>query len=181
MPLEFPYVQDTQALEVAWEKAAQKVGYYLQQGIDIAFACLGDISFYSTFTYLAQVLRRLYPEVVIKTIPGVCSPMAIASELGIPLTVNQQKMAVLPALYSVQELETVLDWAEVVVLLKVSSVYPQVWQILQQRNLLASSVIVEKASFPDQKIYRDLRHHPQLNLSYFSVLLINRSADISKQ
>lgn len=177
LPLEFPYVQDELKLKLAWSKAAQHVGQKLTLGNNIAFACLGDINFYGTFTYLAQTLRRSHPEVTIETIPGVCSPMAIASILGIPLTVNQQKMAVLPALYSVQELETALNWAEVVVLLKVSSVYPQVWQILEQRNLLASSAIVEKATFPEQKIYRDLRNYPQLDLSYFSVLLINRTLE----
>lgn len=175
LALDFPYVQDSQILKTAWEKAAHKVAYYLQQGLDITFACLGDISFYSTFTYLAQVLHQLYPQITILTVPGVCSPVAIASELGIPLTVNQQKMAILPALYSVKELETVLNWAEVVILLKVSSVYGEVWQLLQQRKLLASSAIVEKATFPEQKIYRDLRNHPNLDLSYFSVLLINLS------
>jgi precorrin-2/cobalt-factor-2 C20-methyltransferase len=175
LPLEFPYVQDELKLKVAWSKAAQQVGQKLTLGNNIAFACLGDVNFYGTFTYLAQTLRRSHPEVTIETIPGVCSPMAIASVLGIPLTVNLQKMAVLPALYAVQELETALNWAEVVVLLKVSSVYPQVWQILEQRNLLASSAIVEKATFPEQKIYRDLRNYPQLDLSYFSVLLINRT------
>jgi precorrin-2/cobalt-factor-2 C20-methyltransferase len=174
LSLEFPYVQDELKLQTAWEKAAQQVWQELSLGKNIAFACLGDVNFYGTFTYLAQTLARSHPEITIETVPGVCSPMAIASVLGIPLTVNQQKMAVLPALYAVQELEMALDWAEVVVLLKVSSVYSQVWQILEQRNLLASSAIVEKATFPEQKIYHDLRNHPQLDLSYFSVLLINQ-------
>lgn len=174
LPLEFPYVQNKLQLQQAWLDAAERVWQCLNQGKDVAFACLGDISFYSTFTYLAQVLQQSHPEVTIETVPGVSSPMAIASELGIPLTVNQQKMAVLPALYSVRELETALDWAEVVVLLKVSSVYPQVWQILQQRNLLEKSAIVEKATFPEQKIYRDLRNYASLDLSYFSVLLIRQ-------
>ncbi len=180
LPLDFPYVLDEAQLQQAWTVAAERVWQDLRQGEDIAFACLGDISFYSTFTYLAQVLQRLHPEAVVKTIPGVSSPMAIASELGIPLTVNQQKMAILPALYSVRELETALDWAEVVVLLKVSSVYPQVWKILQQRNLLASSAIVEKATFPAQKIYRNLQNHAQLNLSYFSVLLIQQPNQLER-
>ena len=172
LPLDFPYVRDEKQLQQAWLNAAHRVWDYLGQGTDVVFACLGDISFYSTFTYLAEVLRRLHPEAIIETVPGVCSPMAIASELGIPLTVNQQKLAILPALYTVRELETALDWAEVVVLLKVSSVYPQVWQILERRNLLTTSAIVEKATFPEQQIYRDLRNYPRLELSYFSVLLI---------
>lgn len=173
LPLDFPYIQDTEQLQAAWKAAAKKVWYYLQQGINVTFACLGDISFYSTFTYLAQALQQLHPEIKIETIPGVCSPMAIASVLNLPLTVNQQRLVILPALYSVEELESTLDWAEVVVLLKVNSVYQQVWQILQRRNLLFTSYIVEKVTFPEQKIYRDLYKYPQLDLSYFSIMLIN--------
>ena len=177
LPLDFPYVRDERELQQAWKTAADKVLPHLQSGTDIAFACLGDISFYSTFTYLARVIKQLDPTIKIETVPGVCSPMAIAAELGVPLTVNQQKIAILPALYSVEELETALDWAEVVVLLKVSSVYARVWEILARRNLLKKSAIVEKATFPEQKIYRNLDCYPQLNLSYFSVLLINQSEE----
>ena len=177
LPLEFPYLQDTQKLEDAWQQAAQKVWQYLVRGEDVAFACLGDISFYSTFTYLAQTLQKMYSNVQIETVPGVSSPMAIASVLNIPLTVNQQKLAIIPALYSVRELETALDWAEVVVLLKVSSVYQQVWHILEQRNLLGCSWIVEKATFPEQKIYDNIINYPQLSLSYFSIMLIAKTQE----
>jgi precorrin-2/cobalt-factor-2 C20-methyltransferase len=172
LPLEFPYTQDLESLQIAWQKAAQQVWSYLSQGINIAFACLGDVSFYSTFSYLAQVLQQLYPTARVETIPGVCSPMAIASVLNIPLTVNYQRLAVLPALYSVSDLETALNWAEIVVLLKVNTVYQQVWQILQQRDLLQLSWVVEKATFPEQKIYEDLRNYPELDVSYFSIMLI---------
>jgi precorrin-2/cobalt-factor-2 C20-methyltransferase len=174
LPLKFPYVRDVLTLETAWSEAAQKVGFYLQQGTDITFACLGDLSFYGTFTYLAQNVKRLYPEANIETVPGVCSPMAMASVLGVPLTVDRQRLAILPAIYTVQELEIALDWAEVVVLLKVNSVYKQVWQILQRRNLLQSSSIVEKVTFPEQKIYSDLTNRPHLDLSYFSIMLIEQ-------
>ena len=175
LPLDFPYVFDNLELQQAWQTAAAKVVGHLQSGTDITFACLGDVSFYSTFTYLAQTVQKLDPQIEVETIPGVCSPMAIASELGVPLSVNRQKIAILPALYSLTELETALDWAEVVVLLKVSSVYDRVWQILARRNLLDRSAIVEKATFPEQKIYRGLRSYPQLDLSYFSVLLVEGS------
>ena len=173
LPLDFPYLQDERQLQKAWQNAAMQVWQYLKQGKDVSFACLGDVSFYSTFTYLAQTLQQLDASIKIETVPGVCSVMAIASVLKIPLTVNRQKLTILPAIYTVRDLEIALDSAEVVVLLKVSSVYQQVWHILQKRNLLDSSWIVEKATFPDQKIYRDLKDRPELNLSYFSILLID--------
>ena len=71
-----------------------------------------------------------------------------------------------------EDLEKVLDWAETVVLLKVSAVYLKVWQVLQRRNLLTSAWVVEKVSFADQKVYYPLNSHSKLQLSYFSLLII---------
>ena len=172
LALNFPYVQDLAVLAQAWQKASETIWQYLRQGQDVAFVCEGDVSFYSTFTYLAQTLQQLHPEVVVQIVPGVCSPMAAAAALGLPLTMRQERLVVLPALYTVGELEAVLDWADVVVLLKVSSVYQQVWQVLQQRALLASSWVVERATLKSQVIYSDLRDRPTLKLPYFSILIV---------
>lgn len=170
--LDFPYTMDKKILESAWNKAAIVVWKYLQQGKNIAFACEGDVSFYSTFNYLAATLKQLHPEAEIKTVPGVCSPTAAASDLQIPLTLGSDRLTVLPAIYTVGDLETALDSAEMVVLLKVSSVYQKVWQILEKRGLLESSWVVEKAGSRDRKIYQNLQSYPNLQLSYFSLLLI---------
>jgi precorrin-2/cobalt-factor-2 C20-methyltransferase len=172
LALDFPYTQDDAVLIRAWECAAAQTWEYLQNGQDVAFVCEGDVSFYSTFTYLAQTLQRLHPEAKMEALPGVCSPLAAVAALGIPLTVRSQRLAILPALYHVSELETVLDWADVVVLMKVSSVYSQVWQILASRELLDHSYVVERATLPQQVIYSDLRDRPELKLSYFSLLII---------
>nr|WP_035798366.1 precorrin-2 C(20)-methyltransferase [Crocosphaera chwakensis] len=172
LPLNFPYLQDKQQLKQAWKEAAERVWEYLHQGINVAFACEGDVSLYSTFSYLAQTIRENHPQVTIQLIPGVCSPMATASVLGIPLTLGSQTLAIIPALYNVAELDQVLGWADVIVLLKVSSVYPQVWKKLEKLNLLDHVLIVERATQPEEKIYRNLTYHPNLNLSYFSLMII---------
>jgi precorrin-2/cobalt-factor-2 C20-methyltransferase len=175
LALNFPYVQDMTVLTQAWEEAAAVVWQYLVSGKDVAFACEGDVSFYSTFTYLAQTLQQLHPELKVELIPGVCSPMAAASVLGLPLTIRQERLAVLPAVYTVGELEKVLDWADVVVLMKVNSVYDKVWHVLQQRGLLQNSSVVEKATLPDMVIYSDLSDRQNLKLPYFSLLIVQVS------
>jgi precorrin-2/cobalt-factor-2 C20-methyltransferase len=172
LPLHFPYVPDLDILTEAWHNAAQKVWSYLEGGQDVAFACEGDISFYSTFTYLAQTLQQLHPEVVIEIVPGVSSPMAAAAALGLPLTFRDQRLAVLPAIYTMGELESVLRWADAIVLMKVSSVYEQIWQVLKQYQLLDRAFAVERVTLPEQKIYRNLRDRPSLALSYFSLLIV---------
>ena len=179
LALSFPYVQDTVILTQAWQKAAEQVWQYLHLGQDVAFVCEGDVSFYSTFTYLAEMLQQLHPECVVQTVPGVCSPMAAASALKRPLTVRDQRLVVLPALYNVGELETILDWADVVVLMKVSSVYEQVWQVLHRRQLLEHTAVIERATLPDQVIYEDLRDRPALKLPYFSLLIVKVTKSVS--
>ncbi|NEQ46456.1 MAG: precorrin-2 C(20)-methyltransferase [Leptolyngbya sp. SIOISBB] len=172
LPLDFPFVQDPAVLEAAWVQAATQVWHYLQRGQDVVFATEGDASFYSTFTYLAQTLQRDHAEALVQTVPGVCSPLAAAAQLGEPLTILQQRLVVLPALYAIADLEAAIDQADVVVLMKVASVYADVWQILQRRNLLAQSRVIVRATQPDEQIYRDLSELSQLDLPYFSLLMI---------
>lgn len=172
----FPYIQDETVLSEAWHIGSERIWHYLNQGQDVVFVSEGDVSFYSTFTYLAQTLQRQHPGAKVETIPGICSPLAAAAALGIPLTVRHQKLAILPALYTVSELETALRWAEVVVLMKVSSVYSQVWKILEQHGLLGQSYVVERATSQYQKIHSDLINCPTLELPYFSILIIHIEA-----
>lgn len=178
LPLVFPYVQDSQTLDQAWEKASAVLLPYLAQG-DVVFACEGDVSFYSTFTYLAEYVQRRHPEVKIEAIAGVSSPMAAAAALGIPLTCQAQQLAILPALYTVHQLETVLTWAEAIVLMKVGSVYAQVWEILERHQLLESSYVVVNATRPDQAVYSKLQHYPDLKLPYFSLMIVKRNISAS--
>ncbi|AIE75372.1 MULTISPECIES: precorrin-2 C(20)-methyltransferase [unclassified Synechocystis] len=175
LPLQFPYVQTTEILEQAWQEAAAEVWLYLEKGWDVAFACEGDISFYSTFTYLAQTLKTNHPQLKVNYVAGVSSPFAGASTLGLPLTCQEEKLAILPALYCPEELEKTLDWAEVVVLMKVRLVYEQVWQILADRKLLNRAWVLEKISTTEEKIYHPLTNYPQLSLSYFSLVLIKQN------
>jgi len=84
LPLNFPYVQDEAELLNAWSVAAREIWQPLSQGRDLVFVSEGDASFYSTFTYLAQMLRFLYPAAIVETIPGVCSPLAAVAAVGCP-------------------------------------------------------------------------------------------------
>jgi precorrin-2/cobalt-factor-2 C20-methyltransferase len=167
-------VQEPEILTSAWRSVAAKVWPYLVHGQDVAFACEGDISFYSTFTYLAETLKLEQPTLKINYIAGVSSPFAAGSALGLPLTCQAEKMVVLPALYCPEELEKVLDLAEVVLLLKVRLVYEQVWQILAHRKLLEQAWILEKISTDSEKVYHPLTQYPQLQLNYFSLMLIKQ-------
>jgi precorrin-2/cobalt-factor-2 C20-methyltransferase len=178
LPLELPFVQDQLTLRAAWQTAVLNIAQHLRQGQNVAFIAEGDVSFYSTQTYLMWGLKASYPDIDIEIIPGISSPMASAAAIGIPLTIWSDKLAVLPALHQIADLETALDWAEVVVLMKVSSVYPQVWQLLRSRGLLPHSHAIAWATMPQQKIWSNLTQFPDLELPYFSLLIVSLSTSV---
>jgi precorrin-2/cobalt-factor-2 C20-methyltransferase len=185
LALDFPYIQDNQALQRAWDVAAAQVFPHLAQGQDVCFVSEGDVSFYSTFSYLAHSIQRLAakpslpqspgaptPKLEIFTIPGICSPLTAAAMVGQPLTLRQQKLLVLPALYDADALKQAMEFADVVVLMKIGAEYQTIWSILKDHGLLENSYIVERASWPEQRLYRALRDRPQLSLDYFSLWII---------
>ncbi|MGD1858617.1 MAG: precorrin-2 C(20)-methyltransferase [Leptolyngbyaceae cyanobacterium] len=172
LALVFPFVQTPVVLEAAWKTAAAQVWHYLAAGQDVVFATEGDASFYSTFTYLARALQQLHSEVSIQTVPGVCSPLAAAARLGKSLTILQQQLIVLPALYAIADFEAALNQADVVVLMKVASVYAAIWPVLQRRQLLHCSHVIVQATQSEEQIYSDLRDHAHLKLPYFSLMIV---------
>lgn len=186
LALEFPYIQDDIALQQAWDTAAADILPHLQQGRDVCFVSEGDVSFYSTFSYLAHSVQKLSanaspepgahpnpssgPEVI--TIPGICSPLTAAAMVGQPLTLRQQKLLVLPALYDADALAQAIALADVIVLMKIGAEYEKIWSILKDHDLLENSYIVERASWPQQHIHQNLSDRPQLPLDYFSIWII---------
>ncbi len=171
--LDLPFVQDLETLEQAWGAAATLIWDYLHQGEDVAFACEGDVGLYSTFGHLENAVRQRDPDCRIERIPGVCSPLAAAAALGISLGVVDEKIAILPAMYQVNELVAALDWAEVVVLMKVRAVYQQVWDLLNQRDLLAQTVLAVEIGGVKQQVWRGLEGLRELQVPYFAVLIIH--------
>ena len=174
LPLDLPFVRDPVQLQQAWTAAGETLVPLLAQGQDIVFITEGDASLYSTFSYVAQSVNRLAPDVEITTVPGVCSPLAAMAALNRPLSLGAEKIVILPALYDVSELTHALEWAEVVVLMKVASVYSQVWQTLKIAGLLENASLVERVGSSEEKRYPSLVDLADHKPPYFSILIVRR-------
>ena len=174
VPLHLPFVKDPEILKQSWQTAAELLSPHLRSGQDVAFISEGDVSFYSTFTYVATALRRQIPNLSISVIPGVCSPLAAAGALEIPLAIQAEKIAVLPALYDPQALLEALKWSEVVVLMKVSTVFHRVWTLLADQGLLEQSYLVEWVGGTQQQLFPNLVDLADYHPPYFSILIVRR-------
>ena len=178
LPLHFPMVDDQNTLKSAWRVAGRELMKMVDKGERVVFLAQGDISLFSTGSYLSKELEKYHPECVVKLIPGVTSFSAAAAKSKLPLAFQEEELLVLPVPASYDELKAILSEAaskkRVVVLLKLGKKWEWVKLLLEELDLIKISIFAERIGFSDHQILRasDL---PSGTRPYFSLLLIRQS------
>src|SRR5689334_12218501 len=81
----------------AWHAAAAAVAEAFAAGAAaVAFGTLGDPGLYSTFSYLAQTVRTLVPEVTVETVAGITAMQDLASRAGLSLAEGTEPVTLVP-------------------------------------------------------------------------------------
>lgn len=172
--LTFPMSKDPERLRPAWERAFARIGAELDAGRDVAFLTEGDPSLYSTFIYLQDEARRRWPGVGIEVIPGVSSITAVPAVTGVPLADGQERIAILPGTYGLQDLVDILRRFDTVVLMKIGPELPRIIAALEQEGLLDRAVYVSRATMREQRIVRDLRAIGAERGDCFAMVVVSR-------
>ncbi len=170
--LVFPMTRDAEVLAKAWARAAEQTVALLAEGRDLVFLVEGDASTFATFGHLARVVRELAPEVAVDTISGVSSFAAAAAAAGVTLAEEDETFAIIPAAYGVEVIDHLLDEFDTLALMKVKPLMDEVIDLLEQRELLATSVFIEKVGAPDERIVRDVTTLKGEAVNYLSLLLV---------
>ncbi len=170
--LVFPMTRDADILAKAWARAATQTVALLAAGRDLVFLVEGDASTFATFGHLARVVRELAPEVEVETIPGVSSFAAAAASTGTTLAEEDETFAVIPAAYGVGVIDHLLDEFDTLALLKVKPLLDEILDLLERRELLASSVFIEKVGSPQERIVRNVASLRGEKVNYLSLLLV---------
>lgn len=77
-----------------WQSAAKSVIEFLSQGIDVAFAGIGDLLHYGTFYYIERYVKDAGFETLY--VPGITSYQVLASNLNFPLVQGNEKLLITP-------------------------------------------------------------------------------------
>ncbi len=178
LPLHFPMVDDKKILKNAWRVAGNELVKMVEKGERVVFLAQGDISLFSTGSYLSKELEKNHPDCVVKLIPGVTSFSAAAAMSKVPLAFQEEELLVLPVPESSHDLKVILSEAllmkRVIVLLKLGKKWTWVRPLLQELDLLESSIFAERVGFLDQQILRASNLASE-SRPYFSLLLIRQS------
>ncbi|WP_269624309.1 precorrin-2 C(20)-methyltransferase [Prochlorococcus marinus] len=178
LPLHFPMVDDQNTLKNAWRVAGNELMKMVEKGERVVFLAQGDISLFSTGSYLSKELEKYRSECLVKLIPGVTSFSAAAAKSKLPLAFQEEQLLISPVPDSYDELKVMLSDAaskkRVVVLLKLGKKWEWVKPLLEELDLMKKSIFAERIGFSDQEILSASDLSPGTR-PYFSLLLIRQS------
>jgi len=177
LPLIFPMVEDQNILKSAWRIAGNELIKMVEKGERVVFLSQGDISLFSTGSYLSNELEKYHPDCVVNLIPGVTSFSAAAAKSRLPLAFQEEQLLIVPVPESPEQLKVILSEAafkkRVVVLLKLGRKWTWVQPLLKELELLERSIFAERVGLSGEQILSasDLSSESR---PYFSLLLIRQ-------
>ena len=162
--LHMPMTKDENVLKESHQLAVKKVREHLDKGEDVGFITLGDVSIYSTFTYLwERLLKEGYSTRLESGIPSFC---AVAARVGLPLVSGAEELHIIPASYQIKD---ALRLSGVKVLMKAGRQMRAVKEELKKCG--ASAIMVENCGMPDERIYGSLEEIPE-DAGYYSLVIV---------
>lgn len=163
LPLEFSMSPDPDVLHRAHIRAAELVEVHLKAGRDVAMLSIGDVSVYSTFGYIMDILKERGYETVM--IPGVPSFCAAAARLGISLASGDEPLHILPRGDFAEELSGTR------VLMKSGKRLPCVVEKLKRLGLAEKSAAVQNCGLPTEQVCRGLDGLSE-DAGYFTTIIV---------
>lgn len=168
LPLHFTMSRDPDVQHQAHLEAAEKVCEYLEVGQDVAMPNLGDVSIYSTYCYLMELVKERGFET--RMIAGVPSFCAVAAKLGISLTEMNTPLHIAPGK---AELSEVMHWPGNKILMKSGRQMPEVLQAIEEHDGLDKSAMVQNCGLPGEKVYPNLAEDaPKETTGYFATVIV---------
>ncbi|WUO37381.1 precorrin-2 C(20)-methyltransferase [Streptomyces sp. NBC_00285] len=126
--------------EAAWDAAGERVAQLLAAHASVAFATIGDPNVYSTFTYLAQTIRELVPDVVVETVPGITAMQDLAARSGAVLTEGTEPLTLVPVTAGSAVLKDALNGPGTVVAYKFGRQAGEVAEALRETGRIEDAV-----------------------------------------
>ena len=140
----------------AWDAAARRVVRAFDEGAaTVAFATIGDPNVYSTFTYLAETVRRLRPGTGIATVPGITAMQDLAARSGTVLAEGTESIGVVPLAggpEALRRFRAALETGDTVVAYKFGSVAAEVVEALKEAGRLEDARFGARLGLPGEQV-----------------------------
>jgi precorrin-2/cobalt-factor-2 C20-methyltransferase len=170
--LVFPMSKDRLELEAEWIKTAETVAASLKQDSIAAFVTLGDPSVYSTWIYLRRALQTTYSEVSCRVVPGIQTMNVAAGLLDVPLVEGKERLALVPAPDTMEELDPLFPLFDTVVFYKVGKRLEQLCRFITEKGCADRAYFVQRAGLEGEVTAAGLTAIPEEATGYLSVMIV---------
>jgi len=161
---------DREQAEAVYQETFLAIKKDHENGLMVAIVSEGDISTYSSFSYL---LRRFKEQnIEVELIPGITSFALAASESQTPLCLLNEKVIVLPRVQNETELEEALNNCDTLILMKIRSVVPIITSVIKRKGLKFQ--YFERLGTEEQYQTEKVEELEERKVPYFSIMIIKK-------
>lgn len=169
----FPMTQNQEIKEASWETIAKEISADVKSGKDVAFITLGDPMVYSTYSYLLDLLKN---DIETETIPGIASFISMASQVQLPLCLDEESFCVIPGTATITTLKRGIEANDTIVLMKVANHLTKILPLLREEKLLEQTILISNASQEKESRQMTIEGLQETDkLSYFSTMIVYKN------
>ena len=173
IPLIFPMGREEYDSELIWKSGAKKIIESISRNLPVALLCLGDTSIYASSFYLKKEIRKNYPNIKIKTLPGISS-ISLAAALGdFQLIKKGENLNIIECPEDKNQFINLINNKSktVLVIMKVGQRWEWVKYALEEKKILSKTILAVNLGMENQYI-GDAADYISKELPYFSLLLL---------
>ncbi|MBL4560987.1 MAG: precorrin-2 C(20)-methyltransferase [Labilibaculum sp.] len=167
VPIMVPMSKDRSHAVKAYANLFIKVQKDVEEGKQVSVVSEGDISFFSTFSYLLEDFRK--NSIDFEMIPGVPAFVLGGSAGKLPLATQNDKLLIAPDLENEEELQNLLNQNQTVVLMKISKVRDWIKEFIQNHDL--KFFYGEYLGTQKQFTCTDIESLNERQIPYFAILI----------
>ncbi|WP_074407360.1 precorrin-2 C(20)-methyltransferase [Aquimarina megaterium] len=161
---------DRQEASKTYATTVKDIEKAYQAGKKIAIVCEGDISLYASFSYILTALQEL--QLPVSLVPGINSFSLGASQHQIPLSLLNDKIAIVPRVKNITEISKYFLEFDTVILMKIRSGWNDFHSELVQKDW--KCYYCERLGTNQEYITTDLTTLTNREIPYFSLLIIKQ-------
>ena len=136
----FPMSKDKTKWEQGHQAAAKELAKLLDAGKTVAMPVLGDVSIYSTYSYVHKLLLKEGYDV--QMVPGIPSFCAGACAADTAIAEGEEAFGVIPSVKGMEEVEKCLDVFDNLVIMKAGSYMKEIAGLLKARGMEHCATVI---------------------------------------
>ena len=162
---------DRTSAEKTYSATFQELLKDYEAGLSIAIVSEGDISTYSSFSYLLRRIQAHNLELAL--IPGITSYNLAAAEQQIPLCLQNERFMVLPRVQDTTMLTEALEQFDCLILMKIKSSINMIAEVLKAQET-STVFYFERLGTPQQFTSSNWDEILNRDIPYFSLIIVQK-------